>query len=182
MKPELFEVIELSDVDEPQIGQVIEVLARWHTAEWGHLYPPDVWNLEAARREFAEQRATAVGPPTTYVAFIDGELVGSVSLLTTDDLEGFDHVGPWLASLYVTPAQRRRGLGRRLIAHVLAQPQVQDTGRVYLFTAEHESWYASLGWRTVASTTSGPGRHPVTVMVTTAAAAEGSAPPPHPRV
>ena len=49
--------------------------------------------------------------PTTYLAF-DGDgplvddLLGSVSLIDDDELDGYRDVRPWLASLYVVPAAR----------------------------------------------------------------------------
>lgn len=178
-------VVELAHLDQGRARAIAEQLAVWHAAEWGHLYHPEVWNTDVARREFAEQLDAAGGQaPTTYVALAhrDGEehLVGSVSLVPDDDLAGFEHLGPWLASLYVTPSWRHRGIGRRLIAHLLAQAPAREAGTLYLFTADHASWYGLLGWEWLADTTSGPDDHPVTVMFTATGATEGSEQPPHP--
>lgn len=166
-------VLELASMADERVASTIEQLARWHVAEWGHLYDPDVWNLEVARAEFAEQVAIGGGAaPTTYGAFTaGGDLVGSVSLVSSDDLEGFEHVGPWLASLYVDSPWRRRGLGRRLIEHLLTQPPATNAGSVYLFTPDHADWYAGMGWQQVATATTGPQRHHVTVMVRRSTAA-----------
>jgi GNAT superfamily N-acetyltransferase len=160
-------VVELANVDVARRREVTQCLARWHAEEWGHLYEPDVWNLDVARGEFEEQVALGGGcVPTTYAAFTHGDrLVGSVSLVNSDDLEGFGHLGPWLASLYVERTQRRRGIGRLLIAHLLAQPPARQSRAVYLFTPDHAAWYASMGWEPLATTTTGPHAHEVTVMV-----------------
>jgi predicted N-acetyltransferase YhbS len=178
---EALTVVELAHLDDALADVVVERLASWHVGEWGHLYHPEVWNLAQARREFAEQRRLGGGrPPTTYVALVDGEIpVGSVSLLPSDDLSGFGHLTPWMASLYVDTTWRRRGIGRALIACLLSQPPARSVPQVYLFTAEHASWYEALGWHTLTTTTSGPAAHPVTVMVTSTGAAEDSAPHPH---
>lgn len=171
-------LVELARLDRDVGDAVAETLATWHAAEWGHLYDPRVWNADVARHEFAEQRSQGGGrPPTTYVALThDGRLVGSVSLVTSDDLEGFDHLGPWLASLYVDESWRRRGVGRRLVQHLLDQEPARLAGAVYLFTANHAGWYAGLGWATLATTVSGPHAHPVTVMVRRSGEAADSEP------
>lgn len=176
--------MELAALDQRRAGRIAEVLARWHADEWGHLYDPAVWNLDTARLEFAEQIALGGGgPPTTYVAFdTAGQPVGSVSLVISDDLDGFEHLGPWLASLFVEPRWRSRGLGQRLIAHLLSQAPARTAGAVYLFTADHASWYAELGWQLLTTTTSGPTQHPVTVMVRSTTEAAGSAQRPRPVV
>jgi GNAT superfamily N-acetyltransferase len=160
-------LVELAHLDGDVAEVVAERLATWHVAEWGHLYDPGVWNLDVARHEFAEQRSLGGGHlPTTYVALApDGLLLGSVSLVPSDDLDGFQHVGPWLASLYVDEPWRRRGLGRRLVQHLLDQSPARRAAQVYLFTADHVDWYTDLGWTAMATTTSGPHEHPVTVMV-----------------
>ena len=53
--------------------------------------------------------------PTTLVAVKGGEPVGSVSLLE-QDLAGWEHLTPWLASLYVRSDHRGRGIGKQLVA------------------------------------------------------------------
>lgn len=158
--------MELAKLNERQHGPVTDVLAHWHALEWAHLYHPTVWNLDVARQEFGEQISRGGGgPPTTYVAMDSaGEPVGSVSLVTHDDLTGFEHVGPWLASLFVMPQYRGRGLGQHLIAHLLDQAPARHAGVVYLFTADHADWYERLGWQRYDVAVSGPDAHPVTVM------------------
>ena len=171
-------VVELAHLHETRAHEVAERLAQWHTAEWGHLYHPEVWNLSIARHEFAEQRRHGGGrTPTTYVAIADAEqLVGSVSLVDTDDLPGFETQGPWLASLFVEPSRRHQGVGHLLVNHLLTQEPARTAEQVYLFTADHADWYAGWGWRPVAVTTSGPAHEPVTVMVRSSGADADSAP------
>ena len=86
-------------------------LAAWHVAEWGHLYDQSVWNLEISVAEF-EAMANGSTTDQTWVAFdgtgrADADVLGSVSLLATDDLPGFEHLTPWLASLFVAPQDAR---------------------------------------------------------------------------
>lgn len=166
VKSQRFDVIELAKLNAQQRGPVADELARWHAWEWGHLYDPTLWNFDVAQQEFSEQISLGGGEtPTTYVALDPtSQPVGSISLVTHDDLMGFEHLGPWLASLFVTPRCRGLGLGQQLIAHLLDQPPARRAGVVYLFTAGHADWYEGLGWQRHDVAVAGPDAHPVTVM------------------
>jgi monoamine oxidase len=142
------------------------VLAAWHHAEWGHLYPDDVWNHAIAVREFATM-ADPGSRDQTWVAF-DGDdrdgaaLLGSVSLLATDDLAGFEHLTPWLASLFVTPTARGWGVAAALVDEVLRTARADGHDVVHLFTSGQQRYWADRGWSVVAAVdTEG---HPATVM------------------
>jgi GNAT superfamily N-acetyltransferase len=156
-----------------EVPAVAPMLARWHAREWGHLYAPSVWNEETALDEFTEQMAhgcTDAGaqgsPPATFVALAAASdtptVVGSVSIVDGDDLDGFEHLGPWLASLFVPPEHRRLGIGTRLVTHVMTTARRLSIERLHLFTADRVAWYESLGW--IVLTTARANREPVTVM------------------
>jgi len=128
------------------------MLARWHVDEWQHLYRD--WDYDSA---LAELHAMDVAGrvPTTWIAFAGAgrdprDVMGSVSLIEDDELDGFRHITPWLASLYVTPAHRGRGLGSLLVRHVVDQARAMGIERVHLFTAGQTDFYRALGWRTIA--------------------------------
>jgi ribosomal protein S18 acetylase RimI-like enzyme len=77
------------------------------------------WMTEYTARAFAEMQ---IGRRMIYVAVQDGRPVGTVQLLlVSSDRELADgrHVAH-LSDLAVLPALQRRGLGRRLVAHVEA--------------------------------------------------------------
>lgn len=139
--------IEISELAEhPHFGTL---LARWHVAEWGHLYPD--WTEAVATAEFAAMdRSGEI--PTTWLAF-DGpgrtsdDLLGSVSLLSSDDLAGFDHLGPWLGSLFVRPDARGRHVGSILTRHCVREAARLGHSRLYLFTGGQVAYYKALGWR-----------------------------------
>lgn len=142
------------------------VLAEWHHTEWGHLYADDVWNRAIAVREF-ETMAEPGSRDRTWVAF-DGAsrgaeaVLGSVSLLATDDLAGFEHLTPWLASMFVAPAARGRGVAAALTDALLRGAQADGHDVVHLFTSGQQQFWADRGWGVVAEVaTEG---HPATVM------------------
>jgi GNAT superfamily N-acetyltransferase len=134
-------------------------LARWHHDEWGHLY--DDWPFDAALAEMEAQ----IDPdrvPTTLVALSDeGEVLGSVSLLA-EDLPACPHLSPWLGSLFVRPDARGQGLGGRLVEAAVQEARRLGLPQFYLFTSDHEAYYAARGWSICERATAAG--HPVTVM------------------
>ena len=142
------------------------VLADWHHAEWGHLYADDVWNHAIAVREF-EAMAQPGSTDRTWVAFAGAAreaeaVLGSVSLLATDDLPGFEHLTPWLASMFVTPSARGRGVAAALVDALLRDAHAEGHEVVHLFTSGQQQFWADRGWNVVANVdTEG---HPATVM------------------
>ena len=135
------------------LGYLSTTLAAWHVAEWGHLYDHVIWNYEISVAEFD---AMAAGSTTdqSWVAFngpgrTEADVVGSVSLLATDDLPGFADLTPWLASLFVAPHARGRGVGSLLVDHALTDAHSNGVAHVYLFTAGQEQYYLARGWQTI---------------------------------
>jgi len=124
-------------------------LAGWHHAQWGHLY--DHWTLEVATAELRDH-ATRRTLPTTLVAVEAGAPLGSVSLVLEDAPELCEHGSPWLASLYVRPQARGRGLGTSLVRAAVAHAATLGVDELFLFTPEHADFYARLGWRPLART------------------------------
>ena len=129
-------------------------LAGLHVAEFGHLYDARTWNAEIAERELREM-AMPGSSDVTWVAFTgDGrtldDLLGSVSLVASDDLPGFEHLTPWLASLFVTRPARGAGVGSALVERVMAEAFALGHQYVHLFTAGQAQYYLDRGWRTLA--------------------------------
>ncbi|PIQ38258.1 MAG: GNAT family N-acetyltransferase [Lysobacterales bacterium CG17_big_fil_post_rev_8_21_14_2_50_64_11] len=125
------------------VPECVPVLARWHHAQWGALIRD--WSLATAQAELQAQAAQRA-MPATLVLHVDGALAGSVSLLDNDVPEFADR-GPWLASLYVVPTLRRRGLGERLLSAAVSHARGCGVATLYLFTPEHRDFYARHGWR-----------------------------------
>lgn len=119
------------------------VLARWHHAEWGALIRD--WPLELAEAELrSHTRRRALS--TTIVA-LEGEVpVGSASLLE-EDLPDMPPLSPWLASVYVVPGRRNRGIGGKLIDRVVEEASALGVGRLYLYTTTARPYYESRGWQ-----------------------------------
>ncbi len=127
----------------------IATLAAWHHAEWGHLYQH--WSQDVARSEL-EDHASRRGVPTTLVLLDGDQLLGSVSVVLEDAPELSGEGSPWLASLYVVPQARGRGLGSRLVAAAVELAATQGVPHLFLFTPDRAGFYERLGWRRLART------------------------------
>ncbi len=130
--------------------EAIPTLASWHHDEWGHLYSE--WTLEVGRAEL-EEHATRRTLPTTLVLHEGAALLGSVSLVLEDAPEFADEGSPWLASLFVRPDARGRGLGAMLVRAAVALASDIGIPELFLFTPGQRGFYERLGWAHVVRTT-----------------------------
>ena len=153
--------VELADLaDYPEaIGR----LARWYHDEW---YDIERLSLAALTNELTERLSDAT-LGRTFLARADGAVVGCISL-DRSDLPGHESLGPWLASLYVVPAWRGRGLGATLIRHVVRVATAAGAPALYLWTAGSTRRYEAAGFHPLQQTLYGT--RPITVMRRLAAA------------
>jgi GNAT superfamily N-acetyltransferase len=56
------------------------------------------------------------------------------------------HMRPWLASLYVVPERRGKGIGTALTIAIQQMAGRIGCDALYLFTKERTSFYEGLGW------------------------------------
>jgi GNAT superfamily N-acetyltransferase len=126
----------------------IPTLAEWHHNQWGYLNPgSEVKDYIASLRKQLGQRQV----PTAFIAMSDDVLVGSASLVTFDMDTRMD-LSPWLASVYVAPDHRNRGVGSALVERVVVEALDIGIETLYLFTPDRESFYARMGWSVLERT------------------------------
>ena len=85
--------------------------------------------------------------PTVLVLLNDQRPTGMVTLCL-DDLDGRPELNPWLAGLYVNPADRSNGYGQRLVRELEAFASKAGIKRLSLYTLNAASFYAMAGWNT----------------------------------
>src|SRR5260370_16869469 len=108
---------------------LVDLIARWHFAEWGHLDPSST--LEAWT-EGLRQRTRRDQIPTTYVALEADELLGSVTLVEHDMLTR-PELSPWVAGVYVAPAHRHRVIRSPLVPYPSPQTAHMDVNPLSLY-------------------------------------------------
>ena len=94
-----------------------------------------------AQRLTAANRADAV--PLCRVAVLDGQAIGAVNLVESDDDDHTDWT-PWLAGMVVAAPWRGRGVGSLLVRTLLADARRLGVGRVY-FGTDGPGFYTRLG-------------------------------------
>jgi GNAT superfamily N-acetyltransferase len=137
-----FEIVNLKDRPAD-----LATLAQWHQNEWGYLYP------ESTLQDRIHKMQAYLQPgfiPSTFVACMP-QLLGSAAIVA-HDMEERPELTPWLASVYVAPEYRRRGIGSHLVNHVVEQANQQDIERLYLFTTDQMNFYKRLGWTSMETT------------------------------
>jgi len=121
--------------------EYIETLAKWHQQEWSYLNPGQTLQ-DRLQKMLAYLNDDFI--PTTFVAEHEN-LLGSAALIECD-MEDRKELSPWLASVYVKPEFRRRGVGETLVKHVMQQATEQGIAQLYLYTPDQQRFYRKLGW------------------------------------
>jgi GNAT superfamily N-acetyltransferase len=128
--------------------ELIETVARWHFGEWGHLEPGDSL---AARVAYLNTQAAHPGRiPATFIALEGDEPLGSASVVE-HDMDTHPELTPWLASVYVKPDARGRGVASALVRRVMAEAATLGAPRLYLFTEGARGLYEKLGWHVIGA-------------------------------
>lgn len=126
---------------------LVPVVAEWLYAQFGHLNPGA--SLARSINRMTERLRTD-GYPATVISLDNGVPTGTASLVAHDFDERPD-LSPWLASVYVDPTHRRLGLGSQLSRAIAAHAKACGAEKLYLFTPDMQSFFASIGWQELHS-------------------------------
>jgi len=126
---------------------LVEGIGRMRFDEWGRPPEPDdpQWWVDVTGRE-----AGRIGLPVTFVAHdAAGAPLGAVGIGEFDPDEYRDR-SPWVLGMVVRPDQRRRGIGRRLVASL--DPYAAGLGydRIWVATGPPAKlFYEHCGYRLI---------------------------------
>lgn len=125
--------------------ELVPTIAEWHWTAFSSGHADPTGSLETWTAGLAE-RTNRDSIPTTYVALIDQEPVGSV-VLVDNDMATHPELWPWLAGLYVVPEHRCKGIGSALVTYCEERAREMGVAQLYLYTSAAESLYRRLGWK-----------------------------------
>jgi predicted N-acetyltransferase YhbS len=137
MNPTDIKVQFLADV--PEHGPTA---MEWIYKTWGAA--PDK-TLEDVKRK-AQQYGNRSTLPIMFVATLNNAPAGCV-ILKENDMRGWERLTPWLASLYVVPALRGKGVAAKLEKFLTAAALDLGYDAIYLFTPDAVGLYKRLGWQ-----------------------------------
>ncbi|MCA0249496.1 MAG: GNAT family N-acetyltransferase [Proteobacteria bacterium] len=122
---------------------LVEQVSAWGFAEWGHLNPGQTLEQRTVR---VRGKMNVDRVPIAFVALDEEDRIAGTASLIFDDLEG-DPRNPWLASVFVPPEHRKKGIASALVRTVEDAARRLGYARLYLFTSSAPTLYAGLGWR-----------------------------------
>lgn len=125
-------------------------LAAWHHEQWSYLNPGQT--IEHRIERMREHLEAAPLPRTFVAVATDGSAMGSASLVA-HDMDTHPELTPWLASVFVAPIHRQKGIGAAVVRRVMDAAREAGIATLYLFTPDQEHFYKQLGWRTIAKET-----------------------------
>ncbi|MFP5077126.1 GNAT family N-acetyltransferase [Rhizobium sp. YIM 134829] len=125
----------------PEFGAVVthRIWAAWSESEG--------FTFEELKRDLA-CNLNGPGIPFTLVAHDGDAFLGTVSVID-DDLPVRPAIWPWLASLWVEPDARARGIGARLIHESLTRAAAYAPALHLHATADVAPFYEARGWTAV---------------------------------
>lgn len=117
------------------------------TAQWRHeaFLKEDGLSIADSEAQLTKLTTRPEGPETALIARIAEDLAG-ICLLVLHELEPAHDLSPWLASLYVAPEFRRRGVARQLVEAIEDHARDNGVARLHLYTVDAEAFYRKCGW------------------------------------
>ncbi|TAK10958.1 MAG: GNAT family N-acetyltransferase [Anaerolineae bacterium] len=124
---------------------VIPTLAQWFRAQWPDYFAD--WSQEDMEQDFRED-ASRERLPIRLVAFVAGELAGTIILRTREERRLADYQ-PELGGLYVRESHRRQGVGAELVREGMSLARTLGYSAVYATTVAAAGILERLGWEFV---------------------------------
>ena len=130
--------------------EFVSACAAWAYGQWGTQRKDG--SLDRAIQRFMEG-AQKEAIPLTLIALSNGLPVGMVSLWASDS-DNAPELTPWLASLYVHPFHRGKGVASKLVMRLESEAKKLDYETLYLNTEDAQDLYAGLEWKEFRCVTS----------------------------
>lgn len=125
--------------------------------------PEPLWSTKEWSSWFNEALDTSHEPlPRCWAAMMDGNAIGSVSLVIDGELSTKKDLSPWLDGLIVVQSLRGHGFGTMLHNYAIDQAKLLGFKQIYLWTEAQSEWYGQLGWKVLEQ--SNFGDLPITIM------------------
>lgn len=121
-------------------------IARWHQKEWAHLNPGQTLEMRMDKMRGYWGDAPV---PRMYVGVDAAGKPVATAALVENDMDSHPEWTPWLASVFVQPANRRTGMGTAVVRRVVEAARDAGAEWLYLFTPDRADFYATMGWEII---------------------------------
>ena len=124
---------------------LIPTVAQWYLAAFGRKET----TLERCQ-EVLQNRLNTDCLNCCFLAFIDDEVVGTVSL-TANDIPSKPELSPCVTHLFVSEKYRCKNIGQSLIEYAKQKSKEMNFRKAYLYTTNKTiyKWYEKLGWKII---------------------------------
>ncbi|MBL8991725.1 MAG: GNAT family N-acetyltransferase [Spirochaetia bacterium] len=123
-------------------AKFIPALAQAVHHHWSPIIKDE--RIEDRVRKF-EQHCNENTLPIAWVAHLNGRVLGTAAL-RAHDLDGYDHLTPWLGGVYVMPRHRGQGIGKTLCRVVEDKAFEMGFKEMFLMTLDAADFYRTWGW------------------------------------
>ena len=130
-----------------EVPEHLETLAKWHHQQWGYMNPDNTLENRIAGMR---NSLSADAVPQIHIALEDGHVLGSAAIVE-HDMSTHKEWSPWLASVFVNPDFRQKGIGGKLVQSIMNYAKEQGFDKIYLFTPDKRAFYERLGWQFLAT-------------------------------
>jgi len=125
----------------PVDNENIELIAHWYLLEWNI---PKQTTIEKIKSFSGDSKQFQVLMTLDNMPVATGGLYNDVGLLEREPK--FRVYKNWLALVYTTPENRKKGLGALICNNIQDHSKKLGIKEIYLFTDTAESLYKRLGW------------------------------------
>lgn len=124
----------------------VATAAKWLSEEWGKSLGYDLSDTLAWCQEL-----TGARDETIIAATRDDRLIGTIAVVQSD-LEGYEHLRPWLSCFYLLPAERGKGIGPPLIQAACDWAERANHSNLYLYALKGRltGYYGRFDWQPVS--------------------------------
>ena len=131
----MLEIVDLADR-----ADLIAICAQWNHGEWGDFSGSSREEIANAFHDIAQSQ----DGQAACAALWNSEPAG-FALLIHNDLETHPHLKPWVASVFVAPDHRGKGIAKSLVSAVEAVAKQHGYAQAYLYTSK-PGLYRQIGW------------------------------------
>jgi GNAT superfamily N-acetyltransferase len=125
---------------------------RWNLQVWGDRIPgydEAGWRAFYERCRQGEYSTFGTDAELAWALFDGDTLIGSIALVSEDDLPSFSHLSPWMAAFVIAPDFRHQGRGRAIVDEFESLCREYRVETLYLWTDLYTDWYQSLGYHVI---------------------------------